>query len=443
MLKRKMTAFLNRWRHEKRQECLLIKGARQVGKTYIVNEFGSSYESFISIDFIQEPSLKAVFSGALTSNEIFQQLSLLLPGVRIVAGNTLLFLDEIQECPEARTALKYLAADDRCDVIASGSLLGIEYRQHDPAIRTSIPVGYERQVEMHPLDFEEFLWALGYDESATQGLASFVQSPSKIPAALNEAMMKRVREYLAIGGMPEVVQTFVDTQHYGEMFKVQSKLLQSYLDDIARYATPVERVKARASYLSLPRQLAKENTKFQYSVVESRGTARKFSDSIEWLEGVRMVVRCRAVSTPQFPLAAYEDGSKFRLYANDTGLLMAMYGFEMLAAVVENTLVGPMKGGLYENLVAGMLAKQGVPLRYWMSSKGDREIEFLLERNAAPVPVEVKASRGSTVSLNDMLARDDVSVGYKLIDGNAGVDGKKITLPLYLGAFIASSSRGV
>lgn len=436
MLKRKMTAFLNAWKREKRQECLLIKGARQVGKSFIVNDFGSSYESFVSIDLIEEPSLKAIFSGALNAEEIFQQLSLLLPGTRIIPGSTLLFIDEIQECPEARTALKYLATDERCDVIASGSLLGIEYRQQDPRIRASIPVGYERQVEMHPLDFEEFLWALGYDESATQSLASYVRSPRQVPSALNDAMMKRLREYLAIGGMPEVVQRFVDTKHYGEAFEIQSKLLQSYLDDIARYALPAERVKARASYLSLPRQLAKENTKFQYSTIEHRGTARKFSDSLEWLEGARMVIKCQSVSTPQFPLAAYEDESKFRLYANDTGFLMAMYGFEMLSAVVDNTLAGPMKGGLYENLVAGMLVKQGASLRYWMSSKGDREIEFLLERNAAPVPIEVKASRGSTISLNDVLAREDVPVGYKLIDGNAGIDGKKVTLPLYLGAFL-------
>ena len=203
------------------------------------------------------------------------------------------------------------------------------------------------------------------------------------------------------------------------------------------YAQASERVRARACFESLPRQLAKENTKFQYSVVENRGTARKFGSSVDWLVGAGMVRRCQSVSAAQFPLAAYEDGTKFRLYAADTGVLMAMYGFEMLEAVVNNKLAGPMKGGLYENLVACMLAARGVALRYWRSQKGDREIEFLVDsHDASVVPIEVKASRGSTVSLNDMLERQDVNLGYKLIDGNVGRDGKRVTLPLYMAMFL-------
>lgn len=203
------------------------------------------------------------------------------------------------------------------------------------------------------------------------------------------------------------------------------------------YAQASERGRARACFESLPRQLAKENTKFQYSVVENRGTARKFGSSVDWLVGAGMVRRCQSVSAAQFPLAAYENGTKFRLYAADTGVLMAMYGFEMLEAVVNNKLAGPMKGGLYENLVACMLSARGVALRYWRSQKGDREIEFLVDSpDASVVPIEVKASRGSTVSLNDMLERQDVYLGYKLIDGNVGRDGKKVTLPLYMAMFL-------
>ena len=436
VLKRKMLETLRAWRASKGAECLLIKGARQVGKSYIVAEFGHlDYESFVSIDFIESPELKEVFDGPLDADTIYRQISLVVPGARFVPGKTLLFLDEIQECPAARAALKYLALDGRCDVVASGSLLGIRFKEE--ATKASVPVGYEREIAMGPLDFEEYLWARGYDAESIEVLRGFFESREPVPSAVNQKMMQMLREYLAVGGMPAVVSAFVESNSFAIAHDEQRSLLASYLDDVARYAEAPERVRARACFESLPRQLAKENTKFQYSVVESRGTARKFGSSVDWLVGAGMVRRCQCVTAPQFPLAAYEDGSKFRLYAADTGVLMAMYGFEMLEAVVNNKLTGPMKGGLYENLIACMLAAKGVPLRYWRSQKGDREIEFVTDSSdASVVPVEVKASRGSTVSLNDMLERPDVSLGYKLIDGNVGQDGKKVTLPLYMAMFL-------
>lgn len=434
MLKRKLISYLEQWRASKRQECLLIKGARQVGKSYTVERFGErEYRHFIKIDFILEPGLREVFEGAIDADSIFRRISLVKEGARFVPGETLLFLDEIQECPRARTALKYLALDDRIDVIASGSLLGIEFKES----QTSIPVGYERQIEMHPLDFEEFLWARGYDPQALDGLREYAASFAQVPSVVHERMTGLLREYLAVGGMPDVVQQFVDTQNFAVAHEAQRAILASYEDDIARYATAPERVKARACYRSLPRQLAKENTKFQYSVVEKRGSARKFDGSVDWLEGARMVLRCRALSTATFPLRSYEQDDKFRLYANDTGLLMGMHDFTMMAPVVNNTLKGPMKGGLYENLAACMLAARDLPLRYWRSERGDRGIEFLLDgTDATVVPLEVKAGRGSTVSLNEFLERDDVLVGYKFLDGNAGRAGKKVSLPLYLLPFV-------
>ena len=434
MLKRKMLGYLREWRRTKHNEALLVKGARQVGKSFVVDQFGhGDYESFISIDFVKQPQMKAAFAGSLDPAEILLQISLLMPGARLVVGSTLLFLDEIQECPQARSALKYLAQDPRFDTVASGSLLGIRYRDGE---QPSIPVGYERAVEMRPLGFDEFLWARGYGEEAVASLSRYLESCEAVPQAVNDAMMRLFREYIAIGGMPAVVQTFVDSNDFGVVHGEQVKLLESYRDDIAKYATASERVKARACYDSLPRQLAKENTKFQYSVVEKRGTARKFDGSVDWLVGADMVLRCQAVSALSYPLASYEDGSRFRLYANDTGLLMAMHDFDMKAAVVNNTLSGPMKGGLYENAVACMLAQNGVALRYWTSKDVKREIEFAAQADAAVVPVEVKASRGASLSLDEVLARDDVKLGYKLVDGNVGRSGKKVTLPLYLGMLL-------
>ena len=435
MLIRKIFDYLREWKASRKKECLLINGARQVGKSFVVDAFGREcYESFISIDFARQPQLKEVFAGELDAQSIYSRLTLYLPGIRIVPENTLLFLDELQECPRARTAFKFLAQDGRCDVIGSGSLLGIRFRQMEDA--PFLPVGYERQITMRPLDFEEFLWALGYSEDDVAQLRSYFEGLEPVPAGINSLMMRYLREYLAIGGMPAVVQSFLDAKSYGAVHDAQSQLHALYLDDVAKYAPPGERVKARACYLSLPRQLAKGNTRFSYATVESRGRARKFEGSVDWLVGAEMALRCTAVSTAQFPLSAYEEEGRFRLYAADTGLLMAMYDFSMKAAVIDNTLKGPMKGGLYENLVACMLASLDVPLRFWRSNDSKHEIEFLVDRAGRIVPIEVKAGRGSTVSLNTMLERDDVALGYKLVDGNVGRDGKKVTLPLWMAMFL-------
>lgn len=441
MLRRKMLDYLRAWRREHKCECLLINGARQVGKSYVVHQFGTNdYQSFISIDFIKIPQLKDVFRGTLDVDSITTRISLFIPSARFVPGETLIFLDEIQECPEARTALKYLAQDGRYDVVASGSLLGIRFRQMEEA--PSLAVGYERQVTMRPLDFEEFLWARGYTPSSIEALRDYYDRLEAVPQGVNELMMGYLREYLALGGMPEVVQSFVDEGNYGVAHDVQMQLHALYLDDVARYAPPSERVKARACYASLPRQLAKENTRFSYASVEQGGRARKYLGAVDWLVGAEMALRCQAVSTPQFPLTSYEDEKRFRLYANDTGLLMAMFDFAMKSAVVGNSLKGPMKGGLYENLIAGMLASHGKSLRYWISNDAKHEVEFVFDGgDASVVPVEVKAGRGSSASLDAMLEREDVKVGYKLIDGNVGRVGKKVTLPLYMAMFMERPPR--
>ncbi len=440
MLNRKMYHTLLEWKRSHINECLLLCGARQVGKSFLVTEFGNAeYEHFIAIDFVKNPELKAIFSESLSAETIYSRMTLLIPGIRLVPGETLIFLDEIQECPAARSAFKYLAQDGRFDVIGSGSLLGIRFTGMADA--PSLPVGYERQITMHPLDFEEFLWARGYQSDAISLLKGFLDRMEAVPQAIHQAMMRYLREYAAIGGMPAVVEAFSSNADFGAAHDTQTMLHALYLDDIAKYAPANERVKARSCYLSLPAQLAKENTRFKYSVVEKRSSARKYEGSVDWICGANMALRCECVSMPEFPLASYAQADRFRLYANDIGMLMAMFDFSMKRAVVDNTLTGPMKGGLYENLIAGMLAQKNIPLRYWISQNAKQEIEFLAEEYAAVVPVEVKASRGSTASLNAMLARENIKVGYRLIDGNIGKDGKKITLPLYMAMFLFDRSR--
>ena len=440
MLKRKMYQILLDWKQKKDKECLLIKGARQIGKTSIVEEFGEAeYQSFININFLEKPSLKQIFEGDLTAEEIYKRISAHLPGTNFIEGDTLIFLDEIQKCAAARTALKFLAEDNRYDVIASGSLLGLHYGQDaDEEVEEveSIPVGFERQVTMYSMDFEEFLWAYGYGQDSIDYLRSFYDKGVKVPYDINEKFESIFREYIVVGGMPEVVQTFVNSKDFNQVQAVQEKILSAYDDDISNHAKGTEKAKIRACYDSLPRQLAKENKKFKYAEVGSRGNARKYGDSITWLKDSNLVHVCYNVHEPYLPLMANAKNDEFKLYVNDSGLLMARYGMQTKLALLTKNLQGNAKGGIYENVISELLIKRGYSLYYYKTQNSSMEIEFVIEKDGGVVPVEVKSGNTATASLNNYLANFKPEVAYKLIDGNIGsVDGKT-TLPHYMVMFI-------
>lgn len=432
MLKRKIYDELLAWKNNKKNECLLVKGARQVGKSFIIEEFGrNNYQSMIVINFFKHPEYKNIFEGDLAPVEIYKRISLQLPGVRFVKGKTLLFLDEIQHCPAARTAIKFLATDDMCDVISSGSLLGLHYKE-----MVSVPVGYERQIEMYSLDFEEFLWAYGYKEEAIAALRGYFERKEKIPEAINSKLSLILREYLAVGGMPDVVNTFFETHNFQAVNQKQSNILAEYEEDINKYASGNEKQKIRACYYSLPRQLAKEYTKFQYSTVSKGGSAKKYENALDWLADAGLVKAVYNVATPQLPLRAYEKTDEFKIYGTDIGLVTAMFGFETQAALVEDKLAGSAKGGIYENLIFDMLTKRGIELHYIKKESGMQEIEFLMEQNLGVIPIEVKSKRGSTQSLNAYLKEWKPSYAYKFTAGNIGLADGKITLPHYMAIFI-------
>ena len=439
MLKRKMYDRLLEWKKNKGTECLLIKGARQVGKTYLVRQFGANeYESFIEINFHMQSNLKAIFEGELSSEEIFKRITANIPGVKLIHGKTLLFLDEIQKCANARTALKFLAQDERFDVIASGSLLGLAYGQDaDKEVKEvdSIPVGYEKPLMMYSLDFEEFLWAYGYNDDTIDYLRRFYDSKEKIPTEINEKYDMILREYLVVGGMPEVVANFMEYKDFGKVQEIQDKILSSYADDISQHAKGAEKVKVRKCYDSIPRQLARENRKFKYSEVESKATARKFGDSVQWLHDANMAYICCNSSMPILPLKAYEKENEFKLYINDTGLLMAMFGFATKQALLNGKLKGSAKGGIYENFAAETLIKSGYSLHYYKPDDNS-ELEFVIEKDGEVVPIEVKAGNTATKSLNKFIEEFEPSIAYKLISGNIGVNETKLSLPHYLAMFI-------
>ena len=432
MLKRKFTDYLKQWKTTKQKECLLVCGARQIGKTFIIEDFArNNYESFIELNFEQLPTLKSAFYGDLTVSEMIKRISVYIPTARFIPHKTLLFFDEIQACPQARASLKFWALDDSYDVIASGSLLGVNYKAVP-----SFPVGYERQVNMYSLDFEEYLWAIGLSEEVVDSLREHFFKREKIDDSTHQKMMEYLREYMVVGGMPAVVNQFVATKNFGIVHQEQEKIVSAYLNDIAKYADTTDRAKARSCFLSIPRQLAKDNTKFQYSVVERNGTARKFGSALDWLRDAGVVAYCYNLSTLQFPLSAYVREDQFRIYVGDIGLRISMYGFELKAALCEDTLTGPAKGGIYENLIADMLHKKKLPLYFFKKDDSSVEIEFVLESGAKPLPLEVKAKKGRTQSLNTVLTWSGIDEGFKFGTYNIGIDGKKITMPLYMAMFL-------
>ena len=439
-LRRRFYDRLVQWKTSKHQECLLVKGARQVGKTFIVEKFGrEQYESFIEINFILEPDACSIFEGSLKAEDLYRKISAYDATRRMVPGRTLIFLDEIQECANARTALKSFALDGRYDVIASGSLLGIKYKNkktRDRRVPKSIPVGYERQVTMHSLDFEEFLWARGITEEAIGILKGYCERRETVPDAVNRKYSDLLKEYLIVGGMPAVVNAYVASGNFGPVQEEQEKILASYVDDIHKYAESTDIPKIEACYRAIPRLLAKENRKFKYAEVEKGGSERKYASSVDWLCDASLASRALNVTVAEVPLNAQVRDGWFKLYLSDVGLLSALYGTETKGLLYSGRLKGNAKGGLYENLIAGVLERKGIPLFYFKNEDGSREVEFAIERDGGIVPIEVKASNGAAVSLNEVLEKPQTPYGYKFIDGNVGVSGKKITLPHYMAMFI-------
>ena len=435
MLKRKATTFIKNWLDTKDKKCLVVQGARQTGKTYIIERFAEeNFEELLEINFKQMPSAMDIFAGDLTVDNMIMAMRFRFPEKKIVPGKTLIFLDEIQECQEAITSLKFWATDNRYDVITSGSLLGIDYKR-----ASSYPVGYVDYLRMYGMDFEEFLWGIGISEEMIGNLCGYLHLKTVIPEAIHSQMMNYYRQYVATGGMPEVVQKYIDTKDFREVDRVQRSLLQGYQYDIAYYATAEEKVKAEKCYLSLAKQLLdKENHKFQYKEIEQGGRAQKYYSSVEWLLRADMVQLCKLVTDVRFDLDDYARDDFFRAYTTDLSLLMAMKDFSLKQHIVENTLAGNSKGGIYECAIADALYKKGYQIYFYKNETTKREIDVIIQKDGSVVPIEVKSGNTQANSLKWLMKNNkDISYGYKFVDGNIGVSEEGIvTLPLYMIAFI-------
>ena len=435
MLKRKAMDKIKNWVDTKDKKCLVVQGARQTGKTYIIEQFAQeNYDEYVEINFKQLPSAIDIFSGDLTVDKMVMSMRFRFPDKKIIPGKTMIFLDEIQECQEAVTSLKFWAIDNRFDVIASGSLLGIDYKR-----ASSYPVGYVDYLKMYGIDFEEFLWGMGISQEMIEQIRNYFYSRTVIPEAINSQMMYYYRQYIAIGGMPEAVQKYIDTKDFREVDKIQRNLLQGYQYDIAHYATAEEKVKAEKCYLSLSKQLLdKENHKFQYKEVEHGGRAQKYFSSVEWLIRADIIHLSKIVTNVKFDLDDYAREDFFRAYTTDLSLLMAMKDFSLKQFVVENTLEGNSKGGIYECAIADALYKKGYQLYFYKNEITKKEIDMLIQKDGEIIPIEVKSGNTKAGSLKSFMKNNkNISYGYKLVDGNIGVseDGI-ITLPLYMIGFI-------
>lgn len=431
MLKRKIANELISWKNRADSMCLVLQGARQVGKTFAVNEFArENYRNYVSINFEENPLYREIFNGSLEVDTIIEQMSLFIPNAQFVPGETLIFLDEIQSCPNARTALKFFSIDRRFDVIASGSLLGIAYAEV-----SSFPVGYVDHLTLHSLDFEEFLWAMGVQPATIATLRGYFERRERIPPAMHERMMELFRQYVVIGGMPRAVQTFVDTHNYSEVLRIQRGIIADYKDDIAKYARGPEKAKARACFESIPKQLSRDYKKFSYAVVEKKSGARKYAGSLQWLYDAGIINFCYNLERPELPLEGNSRPDAFKVYMRDTGLLVSMLEDGSQRDVIMGNM-GIYKGALYENIVADIFAKNGRPL-YYFESNSKIEVDFIIRYEDMATAVEVKsAANRKAKSIKSLVENYGVQHGFKLAPANMGDPGKVETIPIYMTMFI-------
>ncbi len=432
MLKRKIDQILMEWKDTDDHKPLIIKGCRQCGKTFSVLNFAKqNYEHVVYLNFYENPSYASAFKGSLEVDNIVLMLTALL-GKKAVfeTGETVLILDEIQICPEARTALKFFQIDGRYDVIGTGSLLGIKGYGGESS---SVPVGYETMVDMYPLDFEEFLWANDISEDVIEILKQSLKEETPVPQALHERMRQLLLQYTVVGGMPEVVQTFVNTNQLNTILKMQRDIVHSYEDDMVKYANKGDKSHILECFQSIPKQLSKENKKFQYSIIKKGSTAARYAGSLQWIEDAGMISRCYNLSIPELPLEGNAEEDVFKVYMCDCGLFASMLEDGVQYDILQGNLYG-YKGAIFENLIAGIFSKMGRKLYYYRKESG-LEVDFVIRYKGECTLVEVKASTGKTKSTTTILNHPEkyhVSQAIKIGDYNIGRTRQILTLPHYM-----------
>ena len=431
LLKRKIDKFLVEWKNSTDKKPLIVKGARQIGKTESIRKFAkNNYKSVIEINFVLQKQYKDIFDDGFEVDTIIKNISLRNPNLEIIPGDTLIFFDELQDCINCATSLKAFNQDGRYDVICSGSLMGINYNEIE-----SNSVGNKEDYEMYSMDFEEFLWAKGYKEEQIESLYQHMKNLTPLSETELSVMFENFKEYMVIGGMPAIVNNFVKNKNYSGTLKMQKQILLDYEEDITKYAGGLEHGKILNVYRKIPVFLGNENKKFQISKVESGVRNREYVGTIEWLNDAGIINVCYCLEQPELPLGGNYNPDNYRLYFRDTGLLIGSLDEEAQEDLRNNKNFNTYKGAIYENIVGDMLVKQGYKLYFYKNEKGTVEMDFFVRDKDSLIPVEVKANDGATISLNNLIDNNkyrDIKYGIKFGYKNIGFNGKFYTFPYFL-----------
>lgn len=431
MLRRKIDAYLLAWKSNADRKPLIVKGARQIGKTRSIESFArQNYKNVILINFVEQKMYKAIFDDGFEVDAILKNISLLNPEFKFVPGETIFFFDELQACPNCATSLKFFKIDGRFDVICSGSLMGINYKEIE-----SNSVGYKEDYEMHSMDFEEFLWAKGYLDDFIDELYRYMLEVKPLGTLQMDILFGLFRDYVTIGGMPEVVNTYIKNKNFSGTFAIQKQLLKDYEEDITKYVEGLDKTKVKAVYNHISTFLAKESKRFQITKIGKNARNRDYIGCVEWLADAGVINICYCMNHPELPLKGNYDSKLYKIYYKDTGLLIASLDEEAQEDLRANRNLGTYKGAVYENIVGDMLVKQGYGLYYYSSDRPAIEMDFFVRDANSLIPVEVKANDGATASLNNLLKDDrfpDIKYGIKFGYKNIGFNGKFYAFPYFL-----------
>lgn len=427
-LPRKIDATLDAWKARADRKPIILKGARQVGKTEAIRAFAARhYKSFIEINFALEPQYTQIVDDGYTVSNIIKRISALNPSARFPEGETLIFFDEIQEFPDIATSFKSFKTDGRFDVLSSGSMLGVQYKNI-----SSIPVGFKEDLDMQSMDFEEFLWARGYNGDFVEDIYSRLTGLKSLDEGLLSLMDGLFMDYCTLGGMPEIVAGFVERGTFEGVLQAQRQLMIDYRGDVRKYAVGIDQTRILNVLDAIAPQLARENKKFQISRVAKDARFKDYRGCVDWLKDAGIIRICHAMNFPELPIKGNLDDSRYKIYMGDTGLLIGQLDDESQADFRANRNLHTYKGGLYENIVAEALAKSGAELAYFKREDSTLEMDFLLRTSSSLVPVEVKAGSARAKSLSTMIKSEhypDITWGIKLKKGNVGFENRILTLP--------------
>lgn len=424
------------WKNNRNRKPLLLQGARQVGKTYLVDEFGhNEYSDLIYLNFEQDPGLKTLFTSSLNPQNIIKNISLYI-GQKITSDDTLIFFDEIQVVQDVLTSLKYFyeQAPDY-HIIAAGSLLGVSVGK-----QSSFPVGKVNFMTMYPMNFTEYLTAFG-EELLAEKLIN-TQSVEALPEILHDKLLNQLKIYLYLGGMPEVLQDYLDNEDIASVRKIQIEILEAFQRDFSKYTEKSQAIKTSELWQSIPYQLAKENKKFKYSDVRKRARAATFEQTIEWLKKAGLIHMVYQINAPKLPLSGYADYSKFKVYLLDTGLLGAMLNLSSDIIRKPTELFSEYKGAFIENFVATELVASEINGLFYWTSKSDAEVDFVVQSGNQIYPIEVKSGLSRNLkSIRSYAQKYKPKHIFRTSSRNFIQDNDFINIPLYVAFLLAKADR--